>query len=78
VIVASADKLQEVKIKYPPGKRMTLLGDMVFYVYEGKIEIKAFVKRMAGDTAPLDITVTCFPRNDLKTFLPETRKLQIK
>jgi hypothetical protein len=78
VIIASADKLQDVKIECPPGKRMTLLGDMVFYIYEGKIEIKAFVKGMAGDTAPLDITVTCFPRNDRRTFLPETIKLQIK
>jgi hypothetical protein len=78
VTVVSADKLQDVKIEYPPGKRMTVLGDLIFYIYEGKIEIKAFVKRMAGDAAPLDITVTCFPRNDLKTFLPVTIKLQIK
>ena len=78
VTIASAKKLQEVKIEYPPGKRKVLSGDEVFYVYEGKIEIKAFVKRSEGDTTPLDATIRCFPRNDTRVCLPERIKLQIK
>jgi hypothetical protein len=77
VTIASADKLQDVKIEYPPGKqRKDAVG--TFDIYQGKIEIKAFVKRMTGDTAPLDITVKCYPRDDQKVYLPEKIKLQIK
>jgi hypothetical protein len=78
VTIASAKKLQEVKIEYPPGKRKALPGDEGFYVYEGKIKIKAFVKRSEGDVTPLDVTVRCFPRNDRRVYLPEKIKLQIK
>jgi hypothetical protein len=78
VTIASAKKLQEVKIDYPPGKRKVLFGEEVFYVYEGKIEIKAFVKRSEGDAATLDVTIMCFPRSDLRVCLPEKIKLQIK
>jgi hypothetical protein len=78
VTIASAKKLQDVKIEYPPGKRKALGRDEYFYVYEGKIKIKAFVKRSEGDTTPLDATIRCFPRNEDRVCLPERIKLQIK
>ena len=78
VTIASAKKLQEVKIEYPQGKRKALGGDDIFYVYEGKIKIKAFVKQSEGDAATLDATIRCFPRNDTRVCLPERIKLQIK
>lgn len=78
VTIASAKKLQEVKIEYPPGKRKVLFGDEVFYVYEGRVKIKAFVKRSEGDTTPLDVTIGCFPRNDVRVYLPANIKLRIE
>jgi hypothetical protein len=78
VTITSANKLKDVKIEYPPGKRMILFGEEAFYVYEGKIEIKAIVKRVAGDAGPLEVTVRFFPRNDVKVYFPEQIKLQIK
>jgi hypothetical protein len=76
--ITSADKLQRVKIDYPPGARRPLLGDEVFYVYEGKVEIKAFVKRSAGGAAPLNVVIRCAPRSNRIVCLPETIKLQVK
>src|SRR5262249_60989145 len=46
-----------VKIDYPKGTKIEdkLVGD--YLVYEGKIAIKATVKRAAGDKEPLEVTV---------------------
>jgi hypothetical protein len=78
VTIASATKLQDVKIEYPAGKRKKLFGDVVFYIYEGEIEIKGQVKRLAGGAAPLDVAIECFPRDDARVYLPEKIKVQVK
>lgn len=56
VKITSASKLQDVQIKYPEGKRH-VDGKNTYYIYEGKVEILATVKRAPGDTGPLDVSV---------------------
>jgi DsbC/DsbD-like thiol-disulfide interchange protein len=77
VKIASAQKLEKVKIDYPVGKKKS--SDNINYkIYEGTVEIGATVKRAAGDTGPLDVTVT-FSVCNVKGFClpPEQVKLQV-
>ena len=78
VKIAGAKKLEEVKVDYPQGKKK-LTGDLSYNTYEGKVEITANVKRAAGDTEPLDVTVK-FSVCNVKGFClpPEQVKLQVK
>jgi DsbC/DsbD-like thiol-disulfide interchange protein len=78
VKIAGAKKLEEVKVDYPPGKKK-MTGDLSYLTYEGKVEITATVKRAAGDTEPLDVTVR-FSVCNVKGFClpPEQVKLQVK
>src|SRR5262249_53905480 len=50
-------KVDEVKIEYPAGKvvKDTTTGD--YKTYEGKVTIKATVRRAKGDTGPLSLSV---------------------
>jgi DsbC/DsbD-like thiol-disulfide interchange protein len=77
VKISSATKLQEVKIKYPEGKRHTV-GKDTYFAYEGKVEIAATIKRAAGDTGPLDVTVKYMTCNMSMCLPPEQVKLQVK
>jgi DsbC/DsbD-like thiol-disulfide interchange protein len=77
VKISSATKLQEVKVKYPEGKRHTV-GKDTYFAYEGKIEITAAIKRAAGDTGPLDVTVKYMTCNKTMCLPPEQVKLQVK
>jgi hypothetical protein len=77
--VTAAQKLDKVDVTYPPGKKVTevLQGENINYLtYEGKVEIIAVVKRVAGDSGPLeinvlynacnDVTMKCLPRGQVK------------
>jgi DsbC/DsbD-like thiol-disulfide interchange protein len=77
VKITSANKLHEVKISYPPGKRHTLDKD-TFYIYEGKIEITAIVKRAGGDVEPLDVSVKYMSCTDKVCKMVEQVTLQVK
>jgi DsbC/DsbD-like thiol-disulfide interchange protein len=77
VSIASGTKLQAVNIDYPEGKRETV-GKDTYYVYEGKVEIKATVKRAAGDVGPLDVSVKYMVCNKSMCLAPEQVKLQVK
>ncbi len=78
VTIKSANKLEKVDVNYPTGKRKKL-GKDEYNAYEGKVEITAIVKRAAGDTSPLDVSVkfmTCHPKG--LCLPPEEVKLQVK
>jgi hypothetical protein len=79
VKIVGTKKLQEVSIDYPAGDRH-LFEKETFQVYQGNLEIKANVKRAAGDTGPLEVTVQYVTCNDKMGIClpPETVKLQVK
>src|SRR5688500_1608912 len=70
-------KLQDAKIIYPEGKlnKDKTVGD--FRTYEGKIVIKAMVKRMKGDTAPLEFSVKVQACDDKNCLIPAEIKKSI-
>ena len=78
VKIAGAQKLDDVKVDYPQGKKK-MTGELSYNIYEGKFDITASVKRAAGDTGPLDVTVK-FSVCNVKGFClpPEQVKLQVK
>jgi hypothetical protein len=78
VKIAGAQKLDEMKVDYPQGKKK-MTGELSYNIYEGKFDITATVKRAAGDTGPLDVTVK-FSVCNVKGFClpPEQVKLQVK
>jgi DsbC/DsbD-like thiol-disulfide interchange protein len=79
VKIASAKKLEDVSIAYPEGHRQTT-GKETYQVYDGKVEIKAIVKRAPGDSGPLAVTVNFVTCNDKKGIClpPESVKLEVK
>jgi hypothetical protein len=78
VKIVSANKLNEVKIDYPPGKR-EVSGKDSYFIYEDKVEIRVTLKRAEDDTGPLDLSVKCHPFGRRgPCLLPEQVKLQVK
>jgi len=77
VKIASAKKLENVSIAYPEGRRH-MSGKESYQVYEGTVEIYATVKRAAGDTGRLQVTVNYVTCNDNLCLPPETVKLEVK
>jgi Disulphide bond corrector protein DsbC len=75
-IAASGKKLDDAVIKYPQGKEKkdAMVGN--YDIYEGKIEIKAAVKRAKDDATPLDISVQLSACDDSKCLLPSTIKVK--
>jgi DsbC/DsbD-like thiol-disulfide interchange protein len=77
VKLSAGDKLSDVKITYPPGKqRKDSVG--TYDIYEGKIEIKATVRREKGDSSPLDVTVQVSACDETKCLLPSTVKIKVE
>lgn len=77
-VVKVLSKIEGAKIEYPQGKLHVdkTLGD--YKVFEGKVAIKAAVKRAAGDTGPLELAITLQVCNDSTCLLPATVKLAVK
>ncbi len=77
VLINAKAKPEEVKIEYPAGKLVvdTVVGN--YKVYEGKVTIKAAVKRAKGDTSPLEISIKVQACNDAekKCYVPATIKI---
>ncbi len=75
--VESKIKPENVKVDYPEGKRVKdpLLGE--YRVYEGKVKIKANVKRAKGDSEPLELTVKVQACNEKQCLLPAIVKVKV-
>jgi hypothetical protein len=57
--VTAKKKLHDVKIEYPPGKKIACDRlKIVYRVYDDTVKIKAEVHRSKGDTGPLEVSVT--------------------
>ena len=76
VSVASKGKLDNVKVAYPAGK-LQKDNDEKFKIYEGKVTIKAEVKRARGDTSPLEVTIKLQACNDKTCLVPATIKKEL-
>jgi DsbC/DsbD-like thiol-disulfide interchange protein len=76
VSVDAKEKLQDVKIDYPEG-RPYKVGDSAFKIYEGKVAIKARVRRARGDTGPLQVSVKLQACNASSCLPPATVKLSV-
>jgi uncharacterized protein len=57
VTVGAREKPEAVKVEYPEGKleKDKAIGD--YKIYEGKVTIKAQVRRAKGDTSPLEVSI---------------------
>jgi hypothetical protein len=77
VKVQGKGKPEVVKIEYPPGKAMKdkLVGD--YKIYEGKVAIKATVRRAKGDTEPLEVSVYLRADNDKACLLGDTARVSV-
>ncbi len=80
VSIKAGQPLKDVKVEYPAGKLVKdmTLGD--YKVYEGTVVIKSQVRRTAGDTSPLEVSVQVNACNDklMRCLLPGTVKLTVK
>jgi uncharacterized protein YyaL (SSP411 family) len=74
VTVTAKTKPEEVKVEYPESK---VIDDKVigkYLVYEGKVTIKARVRRAKGDTGPLEVSIKFQSCDDKMCLLPATVK----
>jgi DsbC/DsbD-like thiol-disulfide interchange protein len=78
VSLSSKNKLQDVKVEYPEGKvkKDKTVGD--YKIYEGKVTVKATVRRAKDDTEPLEVAVKLQACDDTTCLLPATVKLTAK
>ncbi len=76
VSIASKGKLDDVKIEYPAGKEQTDAG-VKYKIYEGKVVIKARVKRASGNNDPLELTIKLQACNDKTCLVPATIKKEL-
>lgn len=74
VTITGKNKLEDVKVDYPPGKLVKdkIVGD--YKVWEDKVTIKATVRRAKGDTGPLEVAVKFQACTDKQCLLPATVK----
>ena len=77
VTIAGKGKPQLVKVEYPEGKPVKdkVVGD--YRVYEGKVQIKATVRRAKDDAGPLEVSVKVQACNDKACLLPATVKATV-
>ncbi len=75
--VNAREKPADVKVEYPEGKLVkdAAVGD--YRTYEGKVTIKARVRRAKGDTSPLEVSIQVQACNDKGCLLPATIKVQV-
>ena len=70
-------KPQEVQIHYPEGKLINDPAVGMYKVYEDRVSIKAMVRRAAGDTGPLQVTVSFQSCDAKQCLLPATVRLSV-
>ena len=71
ISITSKAKLEDVKVAYPPGKPHGD-KDQKYRIYDGKVTIKAQVKRARGDNGPLQVAVAVQACTDKTCILPAT------
>jgi uncharacterized protein YyaL (SSP411 family) len=76
VTVSARIKPREVKVDYPRGKLIDNKGSK-YRLYEDQVMIKATVKRAAGDSGPLEISVKFQACNENSCLFPSTKKLTL-
>jgi DsbC/DsbD-like thiol-disulfide interchange protein len=76
VTVGSKVKPEEVKVAYPAGQLHTD-KDGKYRIYEGKVTIKAHVKRAKGDTGPLEVNVKLQACDAKSCLFPSTVKVNV-
>lgn len=76
VSVTSRGKLEDVKVAYPGGK-LQADKDEKYKVYEGRVAIKAQVKRARGDNGPLEVAIKLQACNDKTCLVPATIKKEV-
>jgi DsbC/DsbD-like thiol-disulfide interchange protein len=76
VTVDGKEKPQAVKIDYPEGQAHKE-GDIAFKIYEGKVTIKAHVRRAKGDTGPLEFSIKLQACTNTSCLPPATIKLSV-
>ncbi len=76
-VTVPKEKAETVKIDYPEGKleKDSTLGD--YKIYEGKVTIKAHVRRAKGDTAPLEVSIKVQACSSKGCLVPATIKVQV-
>jgi DsbC/DsbD-like thiol-disulfide interchange protein len=77
VRIASKARLEDFKIDYPAGKPYGD-GDLKCEIYEGKVTIKARVKRARGDNSPLEVTLQLSACNASSCLPPATIKKEVR
>jgi DsbC/DsbD-like thiol-disulfide interchange protein len=79
VKITGKKQLDSVQIDYPPGKLLVdaKSGDK-YYTYEGKVTIKATIKRAKGDSDPIQVTVKYQECNGNTCKMPAKVKLEVK
>lgn len=78
VTISAKKKPESVKIDYPAGKVIVDAAVGNYKVYEGKVTIKARVKRAKGDTSPLEVSIKLQSCDDKRCLLPATVKITAK
>lgn len=76
VAVSSRVKPEAVKIDYPAGKLHVDRG-VNYKIYEGKVSIKAHVKRAPSDSGPLEVSVKLQSCDSKRCLLPATVKVSL-
>jgi len=74
VRVYTGTKVVEAKVDYPAGKAVKLFDLDPFYIWEGKVSIKA---RVEADDGPLEIRISMRVVSDSKGLPPETLKVKV-
>ena len=74
VSLSAKQKLENVKIEYPDGK-LHAEKEEKYKIYEGKITIKATVKRAAGDDSPVEASIKVQACSDKTCLFPATIKV---
>ncbi len=76
VSVSSKGKLEDVKVVYPASKEQKD-KDVKYKIYEGRVTIKARLKRARGDNGPLEVTIKLQACNDKTCLFPATIKKEV-
>jgi DsbC/DsbD-like thiol-disulfide interchange protein len=77
VSLSAKEKLGNVKIEYPAGKLFAEKEEK-YKIYEGKVTIKAQVKRTTGDDSPLEVSVKVQACSDKTCLFPATIKIPVR
>jgi hypothetical protein len=76
VTVNAKVKPEAVKVDYPAGK-VHADKDGKYDIYEGKVTIKAHVKRAKGDSSPLEVSIKLQACDKSRCLFPSTIKVAV-